>query len=67
MPADFLANDFGAIARAMRREAAPAPKVVLRFWRQLSLLSSEHDDVEAAVAEAYEYWMGVTTSPEDVV
>ena len=52
MPADFLANDFGAIARAMQREAASPPSV-LHFWDMLFLLTSAHESVEAAVAEAY--------------
>jgi len=66
MPADFLANDFGAIARAMRRETAPAPKAVLRFWFRASLLTSEHDSVEAAVAEAYKIWSDGTASPDHI-
>ena len=52
MPADFLANDFGAIARAMQRETS-SPRAVLHFWDMLTLLSSEHESVEAAVEEAY--------------
>ena len=52
VPADFLANDFGAIARAMQRETASSP-VVLHFWDMLFLLSSTHESVAAAVAEAY--------------
>ena len=52
MPADFLANDFGAIARAMRRETAPRA-AVLHFWDMLTLLASAHESVEAAVEEAY--------------
>ena len=53
MPADFLANDFGAVARAMQREtSSPA---VLYFWDMLTLLTSTHESVEAAVAEAYAF------------
>jgi hypothetical protein len=52
MPADFLANDFAAIARAMRRETSPRA-AVLHFWDMFKLLNSEHESVEAAVAEAY--------------
>jgi hypothetical protein len=52
VPADFVANDFAAIARAMRREN-PSPRAVLHFWDMLSLLSSVHQSVEAAVEEAY--------------
>jgi hypothetical protein len=52
VPADFLANDFEAIARAMWREAAPRA-VVLHFWDMLTLLASAHESVEAAVEEAY--------------
>ena len=52
MPADFLANDFAAIARAMRRETSSLT-AVLYFWEALTLLSSTHESVEAAVEEAY--------------
>ena len=52
MPADFLANDFEAIARAMRRETALSP-AVLHFWGRRALLSSVHESIEAAVAEAH--------------
>ena len=54
MTADFVANDFDAIARAMRPNAA-SPLVVLHFWDMLSRLTmtSMHASVEAAVAEAY--------------
>ena len=38
MPADFLANDYGAIAHAMRQNAAAPSKVMLRFWGRLSFL-----------------------------
>ncbi|MDO9713633.1 hypothetical protein [Paracraurococcus lichenis] len=61
---DFLANDFGAIARAMRREAAVATKVVLHFWYMLTPLTSEYESVDAAVAEAFELWTDLTTDPE---
>jgi hypothetical protein len=52
MPADFLANDFAAIARAMQRRTSLLP-AVLHFWDQLRLLTSVHESVEAAVEEAY--------------
>ena len=51
VPADFVANDFGTIARAMRRETS-SPLVVLHFWDMLTLLTSTHESVEAAVAKA---------------
>ena len=66
MPADFLANDFEAIARAMRQNAAPPSKVLLRFWNFIRLQESEHDSIEAAVAEAHEHWMNRTTTPENI-
>ena len=53
MPADFCANDFKAIARAMRRETSSPPTAVLHFWEAFALLTSVHDSVEAAVEEAY--------------
>ena len=62
MPADFLANDFGAIARAMRREPSSA-LAVLHFWDMLSLLTSTHESVEAAVAEAYAFAASDTAIP----
>ena len=62
MTADFLANDFDAIARAMRQEAS-SPPAVLYFWDKLTLLSSEHESVEAAVAEAYAYLASHTAIP----
>jgi hypothetical protein len=52
MPVDFLANDFGSIARAMQRRTS-SPPAVLHFWDQLRLLTSKHESVEAAVEEAY--------------
>ena len=52
MPADFLANDFAAIARAMQRKTA-SPPAVLHFWDMLFLLNSAHESVDAAVAEAF--------------
>jgi hypothetical protein len=52
VPAEFLANDFGAIARAMRRETSSPPKALLHFWDTFALLTSVHDSVEAAVEEA---------------
>ena len=66
MPVDFLANDFGAIAHAIRQDAAASSKVLLRFWNLVRLLDSEHDSIEAAVAEAHEHWMGRTTSPDHI-
>ena len=62
MPADFLANDFGAVARAMRRETL-SPLAVLHFWDMLSLLTSAHESVEAAVAEAYAFAASDTAIP----
>ena len=56
MPADFLANDFGAIARAMRREASAARKVVLHMRRLTTVLTSDHESIEDAVAKAYAFW-----------
>jgi hypothetical protein len=53
MPADFLANDFGAIARAIQREKTSPPAAVLYFWDMLALLTSNHENIEAAVAQAY--------------
>ena len=66
MPADFLANDYEAIARAMRQNAAPTPRVVLRFWSKANLLTSQHDSVEAAVAEAYKIWSNGTANPDRI-
>ncbi len=66
MPADFLANDYDAIARAMRQNAAPSSKVVLRFWRRLSFLDSEHDSIEAAVAAAHDHWRERSTFPDHI-
>ena len=62
MPADFLANDFGAIARAMQRETS-SPPAVLHFWNMLTLLTSTHESVEAAVAEAYAFVASDTAIP----
>ena len=53
MQADFVANDFAAIARAMRREAASPPEAVLHFRDMFALLTSSHENIEAAVEEAY--------------
>ena len=53
MPADFLANDFGAIARAMQGELPPPTSAVLHFWDMFGFLTSEHESVEAAVEGAY--------------
>ena len=63
MPADFLANDFGVIARAMRRETSPLQAAVLHFWDMLSLLTSTHESVEAAVAEAFAFAASDTGIP----
>ena len=66
MSVDFLANDFGAIARAMRRGTPTARKVVLYFWVLASLLTSEHESVEAAVADAYNHLVGRTAKPDSI-
>ena len=65
MPADFLANDFGAIARAMRRETA-SRAAVLHFWDMLTLLTSTHESVEAAVVEAYAFLVSHSAIPERI-
>jgi len=65
VPADFLANDFGAIARAMRRET-PSPLAILHFWDMLSLLTSAHESVEAAVAEAYAFVVSRRAIPDSI-
>jgi hypothetical protein len=65
VPADFLANDFGAIARAMRRETS-LPPAVLHFWDMLTLLTSTHESVEAAVAEAYALLASYTAIPDRI-
>ena len=52
MPADFLANDFGAIARAVRWEISLPPAAVLHFWNMLTVLASTHESVKAAIEEA---------------
>ena len=62
MPADFLANDFAAIARAMRRGTS-SPPAVLHFWDMFNLLTSTHASVEAAVAEAYAFAANDTGIP----
>jgi hypothetical protein len=62
MPADLLANDFAAIARAMQRETS-LPPVVLHFWNMHSLLTSTHESVEAAVAQAYSFAASDTGVP----
>jgi hypothetical protein len=62
VPADFLANDFGAIARAMWRKTS-ARAAVLHFWDLLTLLTSEHESVEAAVEEAYVFAASDTGIP----
>jgi uncharacterized membrane protein len=54
VPADFLANDFAAIARAMQRQTS-SPPAVLHFWDLSCFLTSEHENVRAAVAEAYAF------------
>ena len=66
MPADFLDNDYKAIARAIRQNAAAPSKVLLRFWRRLSHLDSEHDSIEAAVAAAHKHWMERTITPDNI-
>ena len=66
MPADFLANDFGAIARAMRRETSSPPKAVLHLSFRTRLLASEHDSVKAAVAEAYRIWVEGISIPDRI-
>ena len=65
MPADFFANDFGAIARAMQRNTS-SPPAVLHFWDMLSLLTSAHESVEAAVAEAYSFVVSHTAIPHHI-
>ena len=65
MPADFLANDFAAIARAMGRET-PSRAAVLHFWDLLTLLTSTHESVEAAVAEAYGFVVSHSALPERI-
>ena len=65
MPADFLANDFGAIALAMQRETSSLP-AVLYFWDMLSLLTSTHESIEAAVAEAYAFVVSYSAIPERI-
>lgn len=61
MAADFLANDFGAISRAMRRMTSTL--AVLHFWGMHALLSSTHDSIEAAVAEAHRLAASDTGTP----
>ncbi|MDO9713596.1 hypothetical protein [Paracraurococcus lichenis] len=63
---DFLANDFGAIARAMRRKTSASPKVVLHFRYLLTSLTSEYESVDAAIAEAFELWTDLRTDPEHI-
>ena len=65
MPADFLANDFGAIARAMQREKS-SPPAVLHFWGMLTLLTSTHESVEAALAEAHAFLVSHSAIPERI-
>jgi hypothetical protein len=65
VPADFLANDFAAIARAMQRET-PSRAAVLHFWDLLTLLTSTHESVEAAVAEAYGFVVSHSALPERI-
>jgi hypothetical protein len=66
VPADFLANDFGAIARTMREETSSPPAAVLYFWNMLSLLTSAHESVEAAVAEAYAFVVSRRAIPDRI-
>jgi hypothetical protein len=65
VPADFLANDFGAIAHAMQQET-PSRAAVLHFWDLLTLLTSTHESVEAAVAEAYGFVVSHSALPERI-
>ena len=65
MPADFIANDFAAIARAMQRETPSSP-AVLHFWDLLILLNSTHESVEAAVAEAYAFVVSRSAMPDRI-
>ena len=65
MPADFLANDFAAIARAVRQETL-SPPAVLYFWDMLSFLTSTHDSVEAAVAEAFAFVLSYSAIPHRI-
>ena len=53
MVADFFADDFEAIARAMQRETRSPPAAVLHFWDMFGFLTSEHESIEAAVEGAY--------------
>ena len=66
MPADFIANDFGAIARAMRQETSSPPAAVLLSWDKLTLLTSTHESVEAAVEEAYALLASYTAIPDRI-
>jgi hypothetical protein len=65
VPADFLANDFGAIAHAMQRGTLSSP-AVLYYWDMLSLLSSTHESIEAAVAEAYAFVLSYSAVPHRI-
>jgi hypothetical protein len=49
----------------MQRETAPRA-AVLHFWDMLNLLTSEHESVEAAVAEAYAFAASDTALPERI-
>jgi hypothetical protein len=62
VPADFLANDFAAIARAMQRETVPQ-SAVLHLRDMSGLLTSTHESIEAAVAEAYVFAASDTGIP----
>jgi hypothetical protein len=62
VPADFVANDFAAIARAMQRKTS-SPPAVLHFWDMFDFLTSAHESVEAAVAEAYAFVVSDTGIP----
>ena len=66
MPADFLANDFVAIARAMQRETSSPRAAVLHFWDMLTFLTNAHESVEAAVAEAYAFVASDTAIPVSI-
>jgi hypothetical protein len=66
VPADVLANDFAAIARAMRRETSSPPKAVLHSWKLLTPVISEHESLEAAVAQACAFVASRTAIPHRI-
>jgi hypothetical protein len=47
----------------MQRQASLPQAAVLHFWDMLTLLTSEHESVEAAVAEAYALTDNYTAVP----